>query len=80
MNRRKFLATVGSGALGLALPLKSYSEVQCSQPLVYPNGYATQNCSAGIPSGILSFVAARQQKYSMVLGCLYTNDVQTIWI
>lgn len=61
MNRRNFLATLGSGTLGLAFPLKSFSEIQCSQPLAYPNGYALQNCSAGIPSGSLSFVAARQQ-------------------
>ena len=61
MNRRNFLATLGSGALGLSFPLNSFSEIQCSQPLVYPNGYALQNCSVGIPSGALSFVAARQQ-------------------
>jgi hypothetical protein len=61
VNRRKFLATLGGGVLGAALPLKSFSEVQCSQPLVYSNGYAIQNCSAGIPSGVLSFVAARQE-------------------
>ena len=61
MNRRHFLAVLGTGALGLALPLKSLAEMQCSPPIMNSNGYAIQNCSAGIPSGVLSFVAARQQ-------------------
>lgn len=61
MDRRKFLATMGAGAISSALAPKSFAEGQCAQPFVYPNGYAIQQCSVGIPSGIFQFVAANQQ-------------------
>lgn len=60
MKRRNFLAAVG-GAFGVAIVPKSFSEIQCGQPFIQPNGYAVQSCSVGIPSGVLQFVAARQQ-------------------
>jgi hypothetical protein len=61
MNRREFLASLSLGAASTLASSKLLAEVQCSQPLVYPNGYVIQNCTAGIPSGVLQFVAARQQ-------------------
>ncbi|SFM76091.1 papain-like cysteine protease family protein [Marinobacter zhejiangensis] len=61
MNRRQFLAGLGAGAVGVAMAPAAFAAGECSAPLVYPNGYAIRNCTVGIRSDVLRFVAARQK-------------------
>ncbi|WP_375177277.1 papain-like cysteine protease family protein [Marinobacter mobilis] len=61
MNRRQFLAGLGTGLVGMATAPALLAEGQCSRPMTYPNGYSLRQCSVGIPSHLMRFVAARQQ-------------------
>jgi hypothetical protein len=61
MDRRQFLTSLGIGTAGVLTASKSLAEAICTRPIANANGYAVRNCTVGIPSGLLRFVAARQQ-------------------